>query len=86
MIVVYHRNFKKMFRKMPVSVQEKFYNCLVLFVKTPHHPVLGNHQLSGEWVTCRSISITGDMRAVYKEQNGGIIQFIAIGSHSELYS
>lgn len=86
MFVVYHRNFKKMLRKLPVSVQEKFYSGLAVFVKTPHHAILGNHSLSGEWATCRSINITGDMRAVYKERDGGVIQFVAIGSHSELYS
>lgn len=86
MIVVYHRNFKKMFKKVPIAVQEKFYSCLVVFVKNPHHITLGNHPLSGEWITCRSINITGDIRAVYKEQDGGVVQFVAIGSHSELYS
>ncbi len=39
MPIVYHRNFKKMLRKMPVSVQEKFYGCLAIFVKTPHNSV-----------------------------------------------
>ena len=86
MLIVYHRNFKKMLKKVPSSAQEKFYSCLTVFIKTPHNAILGNHALSGEWATCRSINITGDIRAVYKERDGGVIQFIAIGSHSELYS
>ncbi|MBI5400529.1 MAG: type II toxin-antitoxin system mRNA interferase toxin, RelE/StbE family [Candidatus Yonathbacteria bacterium] len=86
MIVVYHRNFKKMLQKLPVSVQEKFYSSLSIFVKNSHHVILGNHALSGEWATCRSINITGDIRAVYKERDGGVIQFVTVGSHSELYS
>ncbi|MBI5798722.1 MAG: type II toxin-antitoxin system mRNA interferase toxin, RelE/StbE family [Candidatus Yonathbacteria bacterium] len=85
-MIIYHRNFKKMLRKLPPAVQEKFYKCLVVFLKNPHHVILGNHSLSGEWSACRSINITGDIRAVYKERENEVIQFVAIGSHSELYS
>lgn len=85
-MIVYHRNFKKMLRKLPIAVQEKFYKCLGVFVKNSRHATLGTHSLSGEWVMCKSINVTGDIRAIYKERDNGVIQFVAIGSHSELYS
>lgn len=86
MIIVYSRAFKKIFKKQSVLVQNKFEDRVSLFAKNIYHPLLGNHALNGEWAQCRSINITGDIRAVYKERDGGIVQFVAIGTHSELYS
>ncbi|OIO31259.1 hypothetical protein AUJ77_00410 [Candidatus Nomurabacteria bacterium CG1_02_43_90] len=75
-----------MFQKLPLAIQEKFSERMVIFIKIPYHGTLENHALSGEWKMCRSINITGDIRAVYKERDRRVVQFIAIGSHSELYS
>lgn len=86
MIVSFSRTFKKMFKKQSVTLQNKFVDRLELFVKNPHHSLLGNHALHGEWAGCRSINITGDMRAVYEEIDKKHIEFVDIGSHSELYS
>lgn len=86
MIITYGRVFKKMLRKQPVVIQEKFHKRLVLFAKDQHHPLLGNHALGGEWIGCRSINVTGDIRAVFEELKGNRFEFIDIGSHSELYS
>ena len=86
MIITYSRGFKKMFRKHSLPIQEKFYERLALFIKDQHSPLLSNHALNGEWVGCRSINITGDIRAVYEEVDKKHIEFVDIGSHSELYS
>lgn len=86
MRITYSRVFKKMLRKQPVAIQEKFYERLTLFVKDKSNPLLSNHALSGEWAGCRSINITGDMRAVFEELDNECFEFIDIGSHSELYS
>lgn len=75
-----------MLRKQSAVIQEKFYERLVLFAKDQHNQLLANHSLSGEWAGCRSINITGDIRAVFEEVDKKRIEFIAIGSHSELYS
>ena len=49
------------------------------------NPLLNNHYLGGEYEGCRSINITGDIRAIfYIKQNSDVV-FINIGSHSELY-
>lgn len=86
MIITYSRVFKKMLRKQPAVIQEKFYERLILFVKDPYSPLLSNHALNGEWVGCRSINITGDIRAVFEKIGDNCSEFIDIGSHSELYS
>ncbi len=56
-----------------------------MFVDNPYHPLLSNHALSGEWIGCRSMNITGDIRAVFEEIGSHYFEFVAIGSHSELY-
>ena len=86
MIVTYSRIFKKMFRKKDAWVQEKFGERLAMFTKDRNYPLLDNHPLDGVWAGCRSINITGDFRAVYEELGDDHFEFVAIGTHSELYS
>jgi addiction module RelE/StbE family toxin len=86
MVITYSRVFKKMFKKKNIWVQDKFAEHLLLFTQNINHPLLNNHSLGGEWIGCRSINVTGDLRAVYEELSNDHFEFIAIGTHSELYS
>lgn len=85
MMVTYSRNFKKMFRKKDDWVQQKFEERLSLFIQDRNHSLLKNHPLDGDWLGCKSINITGDFRAVYEELDNDVFEFVAIGTHSELY-
>ena len=81
----YHKSFRKQFDKLPLKIQDKFENKLILFLQNQLNPILNNHSLSGEYEGCRSINITGDIRAIfYVKKDSGVV-FINIGSHSELY-
>ena len=75
-----------MFEKLPERLQDQFEDRLTIFISNIHHPLLHNHSLNGPWAGCRSINVTGDLRAVYEELSNGYVEFVAIGSHSELYS
>ena len=86
MIITYSRIFKKMFMKKDAWVQEKFSERLSLFVQNKNYSLLNNHSLDGVWAGCRSIDITGDFRAVYEELGYDHFEFVALGTHSELYS
>ncbi len=86
MIISYSRTFRKNFKKQLFAVQNKFSERLELFGENPHHSQLGNHALGGEWLGCRSINVTGDIRAVFEEIDDNYVEFVDIGSHSELYS
>ena len=70
---------------MPKQTKQKAIARLELFVVDPIDYRLGNHPLAGWWTGYRSIDITGDIRAVYKEADEHVAYFVAIGSHSELY-
>ncbi len=79
-----HRTFIKKFNKLPLKIQAKFGERLELFLKDPVNEVLNNHSVEKAFPECRSINVTGDYRAVYK-QEGDTAFFVNIGTHSELY-
>ena len=86
MILTYHRNFKKMFKKHPAWIKDKFEERIKLFRKDMFEPILNNHSLKDEWLGCKSINITGDVRAIFEDLGDYHFEFVAIGTHSELYS
>jgi len=85
MKVVFHKNFLKDYARLGAQTKESFEKRLELFYANPYDVKLSNHPLKGKWFGYRSINITGDLRAVYKEINDQEVIFIALGSHSHLY-
>lgn len=83
---VWSQAFNKRYKKLPKKVQGQIKERLELFVSDAFHPLLNNHKLSGEYKDYRSINITGDYRIIYRNQSSEVIFFLAIGTHSELYS
>lgn len=84
MRVDFARNFLKKLDKSPEKIRERFEERLSLFEINPFASELNNHSLKGELAGRRSINITGDWRAIFKEFDDGII-FLDIGTHSQLY-
>ncbi|MDO8657489.1 MAG: type II toxin-antitoxin system mRNA interferase toxin, RelE/StbE family [Candidatus Levybacteria bacterium] len=84
MIIDFHRDFTKDFKKLPSKIKKKFQERLTLFEKDEFHPILNNHLLRGSYQGYRSINVSGDIRAIYKKNAQNVI-FITIGSHSSLY-
>lgn len=86
MEVIFHKNFRKQYKKLRVSERKKCDERIMLFIKNPRHPVLNDHSLGGHYKNYRSISITGDLRAVYEAVAENTAFFITIDTHSNLYS
>ena len=84
MIIVYHRHFKKSYKKLSPKVKEKLEERLRLFSKDEFDPILNNHALKGKYLGYRSMNITGDMRAIFKRDPDSVL-FVAIDSHNNLY-
>ncbi len=84
MEIVFHKQFKKKLGKLPVKVQDQFYARLELFMTDSSHTTLNNHSVGKAYPGCRSINVTGDYRAIFHEE-GNLVTFIVIGTHSELY-
>lgn len=84
---VLSRKFEKQFSKLPKKIKNKAIIQLKFFCNNPFDHRLNNHALSGRQKGQRSINITGDIRAIYEEvEDGKVVMFITIGSHSDLYS
>lgn len=86
MIIKLHKNFEKQYQKLRESEKKKFKQRRDLFLKDEFHPLLNNHALQGKYQGLRSINVTGDLRAIYQKLRKVEIIFIAIDSHSNLYS
>mgnify|MGYP001596140253 CR=1 FL=1 len=85
MEIGYSNSFRKKYKKLPVKVQDKFNAKLILFLEDPFNPLLNNHSVHYPYDGCRSINITGDLRAIYELKEKGLAHFLTIGSHNELY-
>ena len=84
MEIVFHKRFKKQYRKLRGS-QQQIDERLVLFKQDPLAPVLNNHALTREYKGYRSINITGDLRALYEPIGKNAAFFITVDTHSNLY-
>lgn len=85
MIFLFHRHFRKRYKKLSSKTKARFEGRLQLFAEDQLHPLLENHALRGERKEYRSITITGDIRAIYKAIDAESIEFVLIGTHHELY-
>lgn len=86
MKINFHKNFLKDYARLPRKLQDKFKEQRNLFLENQFHPLLNNHTLGGKYIHCRSLNITGDIRTIFILMDSGIIVFLRIGSHSELYN
>ncbi len=84
MRVIFHHTFTKRFRKMTPNVRASFGTRLEIFLADPCHPILRNHAVGRAYPGCRSINVTGDVRAIYR-LSGETAIFLLIGTHAELY-
>jgi len=84
MIIAYHKDFKKRYKKLSPRVQEKLEDRIRLFSRDEFHPILNNHALKGKWLGYRSMNVTGDTRAIFKRDSQSAL-FVTIDSHSNLY-
>lgn len=85
MTIEFHRLFKKRYKKIDSKIRRQFDERLILFEKDLFHPLLNNHQLSGDRVGQWSINVTGDWRAIYVFKDKNTLIFIDIDIHSNLY-
>ena len=88
MTIKYTEEFIAQLKEQNVRVRKSFKKAIGEFSKNPNNSVLNNHSLKREWKGYRSIDVTSDFRAIYKEVTFGnetIIYFISIGTHNQLY-
>jgi len=89
MIVKYSRSFIAKLKKGDVRIRKNFKQRIDIFLRNPHDLQLNNHALRDEWEGYRSIDITPDWRAIYREvklaDDEPYAYFTSLGTHSQLY-
>lgn len=86
MKIILHKNFGKQYGRLAAAQKKRFKSRRDVFLADPQHPILNNHPLQGAYRGYRSINIAGDLRAVYRMVEHDVAYFVAIGTHSKLYS
>lgn len=82
---LYHKDFKKDFRKLPKNIRERFGERFMIFLKNPTSPILRDHPLVGILEGKRAFSVGGDVRVVYRFLDKNTILLLRIGSHNQVY-
>ncbi len=87
-VIEYSKTFQKQLAKAPAAILKAFKKRRSLFLVDPLHPMLHNHKVKGAYEGMKSINVTGDWRALFREREVGtnkVIIFEFLGTHSQLY-
>ncbi len=84
--IEFRKTFLKQYDKLPEKIRRQTMLRIALFAHEDSGKQLHDHALSGKYHGYRSINITGDIRALYYEKDDGrIVIFAFLGTHSQLY-
>ena len=89
MKVIFNTKFRKQIKKrFPDSspVHKQFIERIKIFIKEPNDKILKRHRLRGKMSDLWSISINGDVRAIYYLKDIDTVCFIDIGTHNQVYN
>jgi addiction module RelE/StbE family toxin len=76
--------FQKLLARAPTEIKQAVQDAIDMFEENPHNPALRNHSLREEYAGFRSINVTDDWRALYREEAERFF-FSTLGTHGELY-
>ena len=85
MLFTRSNKFKKNLNNLPEKIQRKTFERLNLFNVDQFESILNNHSLHGEYLGCRSINVSGDLRIIYKKISDTACLLVDIGTHSQLF-
>ena len=86
--VEFSDRFDKQLQNASDEIKAAFADALTLLLADPTNPALRDHELEGVFAGYRSIDVTEDYRALFRETQTSerkIIAFQQIGTHKELY-
>ncbi len=69
MEIIYHKNFDKAFLELTLKQQVKVDETITIFRQNPHDSQLKNHALHGKETGKRALSVGGDLRLVFEEED-----------------
>lgn len=86
--ILYSQSFLKHFRarvNKDIKLSAKYEKRVKLFLSSPQHALLRNHNLIGKHSGDRAFSVTGDIRVIYKFIDENTVLFLDIGTHNQVY-
>jgi len=86
--IKYTTRFRKQYAKADKKVKTAFAYALEVFLENPDELSLRDHPLRGQYSGYRSIDVSSDWRAIYKEartKDGITYFFTTLGTHEQLY-
>lgn len=87
MIIKFHKDFQKSYKKLNKDIQKKVDNSINRFRRDPFDKILKNHPLKGFLLGKRAFSVTNDIRIIFQEYDHYIYVFVLdVGSHAQIYS
>jgi addiction module RelE/StbE family toxin len=81
--IYFHPQFKKSYKKLPLTIKKKAEIKEKLFRENPFHPALKTHKLKGKLKDIWSFSVDNKYRIIFIFDNNDVI-FLDIGGH-EIY-
>lgn len=86
MKIKYHKKFLKRFDKFSLKDKKRITKAIKRFLKDPFNEQLKNHKLAGKLSKCRAISVTGDIRIIFKEfDEYTLVILLNVGTHNQVY-
>ena len=88
MEIKYAARFRSQYAKADNEIRGAFGQALEVFLEDQKDPHLRNHALRKKFVGYRSINVTDDWRAVFKERQTKkriTVTFHLLGTHKDLY-
>ncbi len=72
--------------KLSPKLKRKVVKAIEVFAKNPHAKSLKNHALRGKLSGRRAISVTGDVRIIFREyEKYTLVLMLDVGSHNQVY-
>ena len=86
--ITWDQGFRRIYKKTVRSdaiLKPRFWKAMELFSRTPFHPKLRTHKLTGKLEGLWAFSVTYDHRVIFKFLNKDEVLLVDIGSHDEVY-
>lgn len=86
MTIRYSKRFREQYRNLSAKLQRQFELRLELSLADSMHPTQNICVLSGKYDLCLSMSVSGDVRAIFEYRQDKLeVLFLIIGTHSQVH-
>lgn len=86
MKIIYHKRFEKQFKKLTPKFKNKVIEVIGIFINDPLDKRLLNHNLKGNLLGKKAISINSDLRIIFEEfDDYTLVVFLDLGTHNHVY-